>query len=110
MLREISLESTTPILAATQVNREGERSTSRRPPGTNNLAGSDALGQDADVVVTGKRTSTHSMAMSAEKTRNGPSARWYTEFMPDLGRFDEINRERANELIAQDINDEGDYD
>jgi replicative DNA helicase len=110
VLREITLESGTPIAAAVQVNREGAGSSSRRPPGTDKLAGSDALGQDADVVVMAKRTSDRTMVMSAEKTRNGPSLRWFTEFDPAQGRFDEITKERANEMIMLDNDTMGDMD
>lgn len=111
VMREITLESGCPIAAAVQINREGVGSSgSRRAPGTDKLAGSDALGQDADVVVTGKRTSERTMVMSAEKTRHGPGMRWYTEFDPGRVRFEEISKERANELIMLDNDTTGDFD
>ena len=101
-IREITLSSGTPVLAAAQINREGENLSSARPPKASNLAQSDALGQDADVVVTFKRLSQRTMVQSAEKVRNGPGGRWYTRFEPKKGRFEEIDFETALDLQAVD--------
>jgi len=98
VLREITLSTSTPVLAAAQINREGEKSHSQAPPKASNLSQSDALGQDADVVITMKRLSERVMVHSAEKVRNGPTLRWYTRFDPARARFEEISKEAAAEL------------
>jgi replicative DNA helicase len=102
VLREITLATGTPILAAAQINREGEKSHSSAPPKASNLSQSDALGQDADVVITMKRLSDRVMVHSAEKVRNGPNLRWYSRFEPDKARFEEISRDEASELGVLD--------
>ena len=102
ILREITLATGTPILAAAQINREGEGRNSTAPPKVSNLSQSDALGQDADVVITMKRLSERVMIHSAEKVRNGPNLRWYTRFDPEKNRFEEITQEAALELGAMD--------
>lgn len=102
ILREITLETSTSIVAAAQINREGENVGSARAPKASHLAGSDALGQDADVVITQKNLSKRVGVMSAEKVRNAPVASWYTRFEPAKGRFEEITHEIALDLMDQD--------
>lgn len=103
VLREITLETSTAIVAAAQINREGENEGSARAPKAKNLSGSDALGQDGDVVVTQKNLGSRTGVMSAEKVRNGKGGRWYTRFEPDLGRLgDEISEELARDLMDDD--------
>lgn len=102
VLREATLATGTPILCTAQVNREGERPGSSSPPKPGSLAGSDALGQDADVVVTGKRLSTRTMVMEAGKNRDGPELRWWIRFDPAKNRFEEIPKDAMTELAAID--------
>lgn len=103
VLREITLDSSCPILGAAQVNREGERhGSSRRPPKASTLAQSDALGQDADVVITAQRNSDRVLACSAEKVRNGPGLRWYTRFQPADNRWEEISHDSAMDIELAD--------
>lgn len=101
VLREITLSTSTTVVGAAQINREGERGGSR-PPGAKNLAGSDALGQDADIVVTQRMLSPRIVMMSAEKVRNGPTGRWYTRFEPSRGRFEEIGKDLAETMMEED--------
>lgn len=102
ILREITLETSTPLVAAAQINREGENVGSARAPKASHLAGSDALGQDADVVLTQKNLSKRVGVMSAEKVRNAPVGNWYVRFEPDKGRHEEINHDQALELMDAD--------
>jgi hypothetical protein len=65
-----------------------------------NLAQSDALGQDGDVVLTmrakPKNVATH---FSLEKNRHGSSGiPFYTTFDPNRGVFTEISAEHAEDL------------
>lgn len=101
VLREITLETNTTIFGAAQVNRGGEKS-GGTPPKASDLAQSDALGQDADVLLTMSEYSERVRAHSAEKVRNGPSIRWWTRFDYDRNDFTEISKEMAEVLKAED--------
>jgi replicative DNA helicase len=98
-MKIIALSQQTAILAAAQINRDGE--TGSAPPKVKNLAQSDALGQDADVVLT-LRAKPHNVAtaFSLEKNRHGPSGiRFYTTFDPNTGVFTEISGDHAEDLV-----------
>jgi replicative DNA helicase len=98
-LKEIALASSTGVLAAAQINRDGE--VGGLPPKVKNLAQSDALGQDADVVVT-LRSAPHNVAtlFSLEKNRHGCSGiPFYTTFEPNEGIYRPIDRDEVEGLI-----------
>lgn len=102
VLKEHTLSTGTPILASSQVNREAEKIGGDRPPRTANLSGTDALGQDADVVITMRRLTACTMYNSAEKVREGPNLRWWSYFDPARNRFQEISELVATEQRAMD--------
>lgn len=102
VLREITLATGTPILAAAQVNREGERTGGHHPPKVSQLSQSDSLGQDADVVVTMNRLSERVMVHSAAKVREGPNLKWYTRFDPAKNLFHEISKDEAVDMAITD--------
>jgi hypothetical protein len=85
------------FLVASQINREGE--VGHEPPKLSNLAGSDALGQDGDVVIT-MRKKPHNVgtAFSVEGNRHGEEVKFYTEFDPNTGTFGEVSKEHLEEL------------
>lgn len=93
-LKEVALAFNVAIPAAVQINREGEAASSA-PPKVSQLAQSDALGQDADWVITYRRLGERSMLHSLGKNREGRSARWYTKFEPEGGDFTEITSDEA---------------
>ena len=98
-LKTIALAQDTAMVCAAQINRDGE--TGSAPPKVKNLAQSDALGQDGDVVLT-MRSKPHDVAtdFSLEKNRHGSSGiRFYTTFGPNTGDFTEISAERAEDLV-----------
>jgi hypothetical protein len=98
-LKTTALSQQTALLCAAQINREGE--TGSAPPKVKNLAQSDALGQDGDVVLT-MRSKPHDVAthFSLEKNRHGASGiAFYTTFDPNRGTFTEIDRDRADDLV-----------
>ena len=98
MLKEMALSTGVSIIAAAQINREGE-SSGAIPPKVHQLAQSDALGQDADVVVTHKQMCKSVMVYSAEKNRHGVAGqRFYTNFLPNRGDFEEIDKETAEDI------------
>jgi replicative DNA helicase len=98
MLKEVSVATSVPIISAAQINRDGDGA-GWKPPRVKNLAQSDALGQDADVVITHKRYSKSTAVASIEKNRHGASGDYFwTRFQPDEGRFEEITREQADDI------------
>lgn len=102
MLKEIAQAKNVPIIAAAQINREGDNN-DWRPPKTKNLSQSDALGQDADVVITHKQYSRTTQIMGLDKNRHGEAQRyWWTKFQPNDGIFDEITRDRADDIRSNE--------
>lgn len=102
VLREITLATGTSILAAAQINREGEHGNKDAPPKVSQLSQSDALGQDADVVITMRRQSDRIMVNEAGKVREGPSLRWWTHFDPAKNQWGEVSAAQAEEIKAND--------
>ena len=103
IMKEIASTHDLPIVAAAQINREGD-GPGWKPPKLKNLAQSDALGQDADVVLTMKRRSKTVAIYSIEKNRHGESdVLFHTRFLPNEGRFEEISFETARDLVDRDI-------
>lgn len=106
-MRSISLATSTPLLAAVQINREGAKGRANAPPKIDKLWGSDAIGQDADTIITMRRWSKHVMVQSMEKVRDHEeSNRFYTWFDPAHGRYGEMTYEQAS---MQHDADGGDY-
>lgn len=104
-LKEIAAAKGTRMLALAQINREGA-TVGRYPPKLKNLAQSDALGQDGDVVLTQKQYSQTSQIFSIEKNRSGASGLYYyARFLPNEGVFHEISREAADDLRDQEGQD-----
>lgn len=106
-LKEIALARGTRVVAASQINREGEHSI--RPPKLSQLSQSDALGQDGDVVLTltkYKRTEGASH-FSLEKNREGEShIQFFSKFDVDGGDYTEITRVEADEIAAENEYDD----
>lgn len=98
MLKEAAVGKDIPVVAAAQINREGETN-SWRPPRTKNLSQSDALGQDADVVITHRQYSRSTMVYLLDKNRHGESEHFFwTQFKPNTGMFNEITRDEADDI------------
>jgi len=107
VVRETTLATSASVLALAQVNRTAESSpNSTRAPKASELSQSDAIGQDADAVVTMKRLSKRVMRYEAVKLREGPNVGWYSRFEPTRNRFDEISKESADELRVIDVSEE----
>lgn len=90
-----------PIFAAAQLNRE--HGLGREPAGPEALAQSDAIGQDADLVLTFRQLSKHMIAGRVAKNRNGEGdARFWIEFRPGEGLIQEVSYQRGQDIIDQD--------
>lgn len=93
-----------PIIAAAQLNRTA---IGNRPAGPEALAESDSIGRDADAVITMVALSKRVIQMKLAKYRHGRDGfSWYCVFMPNTGHFEEITKDRADELIAEDKDEE----
>jgi hypothetical protein len=100
-MKDVALATSSGLLCAAQINREGE--TGQNPPKVKNLAQTDALGQDGDVVVTMRNKSRVATHFSLEKNRHGEGGHhFFTTFEPNIGRYDEISAEQA-ETLALDM-------
>lgn len=96
-LKETALSSSSAFLAASQINREGDHG--KDAPKLSQLAQSDALGQDGDVVLTMRNKSKVVTHFSLEKNRHGPGGvSFYTSFYPNTGEFNEITSDQAEDL------------
>lgn len=100
--KRITLEERCGIVGAVQVNREGETKGSFLPPKPSNIAGTDDLGRDADVLVMMSRMGERSMLQDIPKNRGGVAGRFYSMFEPDLGMFDEISKDTALDRARKD--------
>jgi replicative DNA helicase len=101
-LKGIALAKHHPIIAASQINRDGV-STSWRPPALHTLAQSDHLGNDGDVVITMKRYGLGASVCSLEKNRHGMSGlNMWTRYDANRGDFQEITQDDADEIRASE--------
>lgn len=99
-LKGIAMRYEVPIVAAAQINRMAIGSD---VPGAEHLAGADAIGQDADCVVTMRQVSRRVTKMKLAKYRHGQDGmEWFNEFRPGVGVFREISGDIASDLISED--------
>ena len=99
-VQHLAMRYQVPIVAAAQINRGGE---GMEPPMVSQLGLSDAIGQDADVVVTLGKQSEHILKFRLAKFRNGSSAiMWHCQFDPSSGNFKEVSYNKAREIIERD--------
>jgi len=100
-LKEVALSHRIPVIAAAQINRAGANS--EGGPKTEHMGQSDALGQDADVVLTLRRESKRVLLANLAKNRHGIAGRrWNLILDPGKGRFGDISRDDALDLIEAD--------
>jgi len=92
-----------PIIAASQINREGVSERQWRPPKLHTLAQSDHLGNDGDVVITMKRFGLGAAVSSIEKNRHGASGEvYFNKFNANHGDFSEITRDEADDIKSSE--------
>jgi replicative DNA helicase len=90
-----------PIIAMSQVNRLG---ISKEPPGAEHLSQADAIGHDADVVLTMTQRTSSVMKMKLAKFRHGPGgATWYARFSPGTGEYEEVSVQDAEAAMEADL-------
>lgn len=109
-LKSLATRYGIPIWAASQLNRTDGISRNDIP-GAEALSQSDAIGQDADMVITQRQMSTSVLGMKMAKYRNGRSGqKWYMEFRPGDGVIKEVSYSRALDLIDKDKDDAAAYE
>lgn len=93
-----------PIWALSQVNRLG---IGRDAPGAEHLSQADAIGQDADLVMTQKQMSKTAMKHRLAKFRHGPGGdTWWSRFSPGTGEYEEVTAEVAEQIITDDMDED----
>lgn len=104
-LQSIAQESGVPLVALSQINREGSHG--RTPPSADNLARSDSIGQDVDGLITLKQHTKRTLQMRLAAYRHGVSGQMFWNiFDPDHGRIEECTYEDAMDFQADDEADE----
>ena len=99
-IKGIAMRYEIPIVAAAQINR---MAIGNDVPGAEHLAASDAIGQDADAVITMRQQSARVVKMKLAKFRHGMDGHeWFNEFSPNTGRFEEISGDDAQDIIDED--------
>lgn len=99
-LKGIALQYEVGIVAAAQINRMG---IGREVPDVSALSGSDAIGHDADAVITMRRESDRVMKMKLAKYRHGQDKQqWYCSFKTNSGVYQEIDKDVALDMINED--------
>jgi hypothetical protein len=100
-LKQITISSNMPIIAATQINRAGASKTV--DAGLEHMAQSDSIGQDADAIITIRTNSTHTLKNKLIKNRHGDVGyEWYSMLNPRVGSFEEITPEQAQRIKEDD--------
>lgn len=107
-LKGLAMSTGTPIIAAQQLNRSAIMgANSKGKNGPESIAGADAIGQDADGVITVRRRSKHVMEMHLAKYRNGEdNVTWQCYFDPDNGEMYEISEQDAADWMDKDQDSE----
>ena len=104
-LKELASRYAVPIVAAAQLNRAN--GLSKEPAGPEALAQADAIGQDADAVITMRQTTKSVIRMKLAKYRHGVAGfQWFTQFQPSRGIFKEVSYSAAQTLMDADRDDE----
>lgn len=104
-LQSIAQRFQIPIVAMSQVNRLGS---GKNPPGAEHLSQADAIGQDADLVLTMAKQTDRVTRMKIAKFRHGSAAgaKWYALFSPGTGEYHEISSEEARQVMDEDLEDD----
>lgn len=99
-MQQLAQKYQVPIVLGSQLNRTAMGSDE---PDAGQIGRSDAVGQDADLVVMVTKKTTSVRKMSLAKNRHGPDGlTWFTMWKPNTGEIEEITGDRASELIEED--------
>lgn len=99
-IQSIAQRYNVPIWALSQVNRLG---IGKEPPGAEHLSQADAIGQDADLVLTMTSVTQNLQKMKLAKFRHGPGGQtWYAKFSPGTGEYEEVSTSDAEAIAEAD--------
>jgi replicative DNA helicase len=99
-LKGIATDFYVPVIAASQLNRT---SGLQSDAGAEAISGADAIGHDADFMMFVHPYSLHTRKCTVVKNRHGENDKtFYTEFDVNTGVFDEIGKQRADDIKDQD--------
>lgn len=101
-LANMAVDYDLPVIGASQLNRD-TLNRAGGVGGTENLGGTDKLGDDASVVLVGVKQSPHVRYFKCVKNRNDQDG-WgfYVEYDPSNGVFKEITAEQAQDKVDTD--------
>lgn len=103
-LKNLATRYEIPIVVAAQLNRQ--HGLGKEPAGIEALAESDAIGRDADAVITMKKLSQTVSRMALPKYRHGPDGfKWWCHFNPGEGILTEVSYEKAMDLKDAEADD-----
>lgn len=101
-LQALAQEYQIPVIGAAQLNRNA--AVGREPAGAEDIAQADAIGQDADNVITIRAQSTHLLKMKAAKCRHASGGfKWYVHLDPDNGIFQQVTGDEADDIRDADL-------
>ena len=99
-LKGIAMHYDIPVVTAAQLNRNASEFDT---PDARHIAGSDAIGQDADAVVTLKKESKRLIRYMLVKYRHGEDQiAWMTHFDPSAGMLKEVTKAEARKIDNED--------
>lgn len=103
--KQMAMDYQIPILVLNQLNRTAAGASK---VGAEYLSGADAIGHDADAVITMRQISRRVTEMYMAKWRHGEGTgmKWRVLFNPNEGQIEEVSEERAYELINEDEDDD----
>ena len=99
-LKNLAVDFDIVVIAATQLNRTSGLQTDA---GAEAVSGADAIGHDADFMMFVHPYSLHTRKCYVVKNRHGENDKtFYTEFDVNIGVFDEISKQRADDIKDAD--------
>ena len=99
-LKDLSGSYGVAIWAAAQLNRQG---VGKEPGGAETLAGSDQIGQDADMIISQKKVAGGVVKMSLTKYRHGSAGYgWWAHLNTERGTYGEVSKAEADVLIERE--------
>lgn len=103
-MQQLAQRYQVPVVVLSQINRSG---INREPPGPEHISQSDAIGHDADGILTMKQMSDHVMKMRLAKYRHGQDGfKWWVRFTPNSGEMEEVTGDEAQDLMDLDGEDD----
>ncbi len=99
-MQQLAQRYNKPLVIGSQLNRTAMGDDE---PDAGKIGRSDAVGQDADLVVMVTKKTESVRKMSLAKNRHGPDGMsWYAKWLPNTGEIEEISGDDASNLMEHD--------